>query len=93
MISVKSSRTLSFVIVSVIYAICLAVGILTYSLLPFSLPINLFIADTVSTVVCFIFSLIFKNSSVYDPYLSVAPIFVVVIFAIFSTQYVVYKLV
>ncbi|MBR3804545.1 MAG: DUF1295 domain-containing protein [Clostridia bacterium] len=84
MISVKSSRTLSFVIVSVVYAICLSFGILTYALLPFSMPINLFIADTVSTVVCFIFSLIFKNSSVYDPYWSVAPIFVVVIFAIYS---------
>jgi steroid 5-alpha reductase family enzyme len=48
------------------------------------MPINLFIADTVSTVVCFIFSLIFKNSSVYDPYWSVAPIFVVVIFAFYS---------
>lgn len=36
--------------------------------------INLFIADVAATVVVFIFSLIFRNASVYDPYWSVQPL-------------------
>lgn len=39
----------------------------------YSYPVALFLADVVATVVVFIFSLIFKNASVYDPYWSVQP--------------------
>ncbi|MBR5060298.1 MAG: DUF1295 domain-containing protein [Clostridia bacterium] len=35
---------------------------------------NLFIADVAATAVVFIFSLIFRNASVYDPYWSVQPL-------------------
>ena len=79
---IKESRALSFIAISVIYIICALVGLGQYGYLPFSTPINLLIADTVATIVCFIFSLIFKNSSVYDPYWSVAPIVIVIGFAI-----------
>ena len=79
---IKQSRTLSFIAVAIIYIICTLVGLGQYGYLPFSTPINLLIADTVATIVCFIFSLIFKNSSVYDPYWSVAPIVIVIGFAI-----------
>ncbi len=80
--NIKSSRTRSFITVTLIYIICTLVGLGQYGYLPFSTPVNLLIADTVATVVCFIFSLMFKNSSVYDPYWSVAPIIIVVGFAI-----------
>lgn len=79
---IKESRILSFIAISVIYIICALVGLGQYSYLPFSTPINLLIADTVATIVCFIFSLIFKNSSVYDTYWSVAPIVIVIGYAI-----------
>ena len=79
---IKQSRTLSFIAVAIIYVICTLVGLGQYGYLPFSTPINLLIADTVATIVCFIFSLIFKNSSVYDPYWSVAPIVIVIGYAI-----------
>ena len=79
---IKQSRTLSFIAVAIIYIICTLVGLGQYGYLPFSTPINLLIADTVATIVCFIFSLIFKNSSVYDPYWSVAPIVIVIGYAI-----------
>ena len=82
---IKESRILSFIAISVIYIICALVGLGQYSYLPFSTPINLLIADTVATIVCFIFSLIFKNSSVYDPYWSVAPIVILIGFAIANT--------
>ncbi|MBQ9743758.1 MAG: DUF1295 domain-containing protein [Clostridia bacterium] len=79
---IKASRAWSFIIVTLIYAFCTLVGVGQYGYLPYSTPINLLIADTVATVVCFIFSLIFGNSSVYDPYWSVAPIVMVIGFAI-----------
>lgn len=79
---IKESRALSFIAVAIIYVICTLVGLGQYGYLPFSTPINLLIADTVATIVCFIFSLIFKNSSVYDPYWSVVPIVIVIGYAI-----------
>ena len=79
---IKKSRPLSFIAIAIIYVICTLVGIGQYTYLPFSTPINLLIADTAATIVCFIFSLIFKNSSVYDPYWSVAPIVILVGYAI-----------
>lgn len=81
MSAIKSSRSLSFLVVTIIYIICYGIGLVTYLFLPFTPLVNLFIADTVSTIICFIFSLIFKNSSVYDPYWSVAPIFILLTFA------------
>ena len=79
---IKSSRTFSFITVTLIYIFCTLVGLGQFGYLPYSTPLNLLIADTVATVACFIFSLIFKNSSVYDPYWSVAPIIIGVGFAI-----------
>lgn len=41
-----------------------------------NLYLNIFIADSIGTIIIFIFSFLFKNSSFYDPYWSVAPIFI-----------------
>ncbi len=79
---IKESRAWSFIIITLVYALCTLVGVGQYGYLPYSTPVNLLIADTAATVACFIFSLIFKNSSVYDPYWSVAPIVMVIAFAI-----------
>lgn len=79
---IKESRALSFTVVTLVYALCVIVGVGQYGYLPYSTFVNLLIADTAATVCCFIFSLIFKNSSVYDPYWSVAPIVIVIAFAI-----------
>ena len=40
--------------------------------------INVLVADVIATVIIFIFSVIFKNSSVYDPYWSVVPPIIVI---------------
>ena len=74
----KTNRTVSFIIVFTVYCIATVVGIFVYRLLPFSFWLNLLIADVCATVVTFIGSLIFKNSSVYDPYWSVQPIVILV---------------
>lgn len=77
---VKQSRGLSFLIVTVIYVLASAFGIGVYLLLPFDMWLSLLIADTAATVFTFIFSLIFKNASVYDPYWSVQPIVILAAF-------------
>lgn len=71
---IKSSRKASFLTVFVIYCIAAVAGILIYRALPFSFWLNLLIADVSATVITFVFSLIFGNASVYDPYWSVQPI-------------------
>jgi len=69
------AQSLLFVLIS--YTICLAAG---YYSLPFfhgQHPLwQLFWADVIATSVIFITSLVFRNSSMYDPYWSVIPPFI-----------------
>ncbi len=78
---IKNCRGLGFFAVAVVYIFAAAVGIIVYLALPFHFAINLLIADIAATVFTFIFSLIFKNASVYDPYWSVQPPVIVFAFA------------
>lgn len=70
----KSNRKLSFLAVFIVYVIAAAIGFITY-MVQTNLPwwVRLLIADIVATVVTFLFSVLFKNASVYDPYWSVQP--------------------
>lgn len=72
------SRSVSFLIVLIVYVIAAAAGIVLYVLLPFSFWLNLLLADIAATVITFVFSLMFRNASVYDPYWSVQPIVIIV---------------
>ena len=78
----KKNRALSFVIVSLVYIGATAVGILVYRALPYSFWLNLLIADVAATIFTFLFSLIFSNASVYDPYWSVQPPVILIAFAV-----------
>ena len=78
MISLKNSRTASFVTVLLIYIAASAVGICTFCALPFDFWLNLLIADVAATVFTFAFSVLLGNASVYDPYWSVAPIVIMI---------------
>lgn len=78
----KENRVASFVVLTLIYIIATIVGIAVYRMLSFPWWLSLLIADTVATVVTFIFSLIFGNASVYDPYWSVQPPVILIAFAI-----------
>ena len=63
----------------IIYIIIAISGYVTYQSVWTGDEISDFlIADAVMTIVCFLFSLIKKNSSVYDPFWSVIPFFFVV---------------
>ena len=77
----KENRAASFAVVSLVYIMATAVGVLVYGALELDWWLSLLIADTAATAVTFIFSLIFKNASVYDPYWSVQPPVILVGFA------------
>ena len=78
----KQNRTASFAVITIIYILDAAVGILVYRALPFDMWLSLLVADMAATVVTFAFSLIFRNASVYDPYWSVQPPVITTAFAI-----------
>ena len=81
----KSNRIVSFILIALVYIISSFVGIVVFNIHSFDLWINVMVADIAATLIVFIFSLIFKNASVYDPYWSVAPI-VIVIYASIKSQ-------
>ena len=74
---IKNSRTKSFIFMALIYLVAITAGIIVYEVLPFNAYISLLIADIVATAVTYLYSVIFDNASVYDPYWSVAPIVIV----------------
>lgn len=76
---IKSSRILSFIIVLIIYIVATFVGITVFNLLNFDFWLNLLLADIIATIITFVFSVIFKNASIYDPYWSIQPIVIVLV--------------
>ena len=80
--NIKESRPKSFIAVSLIYVVASLFGIWVYNVLSFDIWLNLLIADVMATVLTFVFSLIFSNASVYDPYWSVQPIVIIIAFAL-----------
>ena len=78
----KQSRAASFIAVALVYIIATVVGVTVYRVLAIDLWLSLLIADVAATVATFVFSLIFQNASVYDPYWSVQPPVILVAFAI-----------
>jgi len=81
--TIKNSKLISILLITCIYIMSACLGVCIYFMLSFAFWLNLLIADAASTVFVFIFSVIFKNASVYDPYWSVQPIVILVCFAIF----------
>lgn len=79
-----TNRPLSFLIIALVYIISATVGVIVFASLQLDLWLKLLIADVVATTVVFVFSLIFKNASVYDPYWSVQPVVILIGLAIFS---------
>lgn len=78
----KENRVASFIVVAVVYIIAAAVGIAVFRAVRLRWWVSLLIADAIATVVVFIFSVIFGNASVYDPYWSVQPPVILFCFAI-----------
>jgi len=80
--ALKENRAASFLVVTLIYMIASVIGILIYNLVAMPWWLSLLIADVVATVVTFLFSVMFDNASVYDPYWSVQPAVILICFAV-----------
>ena len=73
----KINKTGSLLIVAMAYVVALLAADLYIAFFPSaSFLWTLFWADVVATVVIFLFSVLFSNSSIYDPYWSVIPPFI-----------------
>lgn len=79
---IKDNRTFSFVVIFLVYLVATLVGLTVYFAVDTSFYFRFLLADVAATVVTFLFSIIFKNASVYDPYWSVLPIVVTSFYAI-----------
>ena len=82
--SIKNSKSKSILVITVIYVLAAALGVVVYMALPFLFWIRLLIADVAATIFVFVFSVVFKNASVYDPYWSVQPIVIIAGYALTS---------
>lgn len=77
---INNNRLISSLILLLIYLLGTFFGVYIYKKLEYSWWINLLLADVIVTFFIFIFSLIFKNSSVYDPYWSVQPLIIILMY-------------
>jgi len=69
------NRTASLLIVLAIYILAIFSGLLVIRLTPDMHPlVSMFLADVAATIIVWGFGVFFGNSSVYDPYWSIAPL-------------------
>lgn len=80
----KKNPIFSFAIVVVSYIIAIAAGIIIGKAMSGAVWVRILVADLIATVIIFVFSTLFSNASIYDPYWSVQPIVIVFVLA-FST--------
>jgi steroid 5-alpha reductase family enzyme len=79
----KVSRSVSFILILVMYLAAAALGLLTYrwTARMGDLPATL-LADGAATLAIWLLGVILDNSSIYDPYWSVAPVMIIIGWAI-----------
>jgi len=74
-------RSRSFILILLIYVIAFIAGFITFKMLDIDdFVIKIIISDVIATIVVWLFGWIFQNSSIYDPYWSVAPIVIIPLF-------------
>jgi len=76
----SDSRIFSFLIILLIYILAFFAGFYTFKFLNssgFHFLLSFFIADVSATILVWLSGIILKNSSVYDPYWSVAPFVII----------------
>ncbi len=83
----KSSKLFSYIIIVLIYLISLIGGYYCSIFIGNNIILRFLFADIVATVICYIFSVIFSNTSVYDPYWSFTPFVIALYFFIFFKAY------
>ena len=77
---IKESRLWSYVVIAIVYVLAIALQLVLFNVINIeNIYLKIFIVDLIATIFVFIFSLIFGNSSIYDPYWSVEPLVIVVL--------------
>ena len=77
----KENRIASFLVIFFVYVLAAVLGVLIYKAIKLDWWLSLLVADAASTVLVFVFSNVFNNASVYDPYWSVQPPLILLAFA------------
>lgn len=81
------NKIYSIVILLLIYLFTIITGLFGYKLLPdWNVLLKIFLFDVFCTLIIWIFSVIFKNSSIYDPYWSIMPMIIVPLYMIKITE-------
>ena len=89
---IKESRVLSLTIITLIYSLSFITGYFSFYWMD-NLYIKFFLMDVIATITVFIFSVIFKNTSVYDPYWSLTPWAILTYFFISFKAFSIYNIV
>ena len=79
-------RRIGFCIITIVYVIAGTIGLIIYRSLHYNDWLCLLIADVFAAIIVFIFSCVFRNASVYDPYWSVQPPVILSLYAISNGQ-------
>lgn len=78
--NIKESKGLSLFIILTIYVLAIVLQVILFNLIEIeNIYLEILLIDVIATVFVFIFSLIFNNSSIYDPYWSVEPIVILIL--------------
>lgn len=81
---IKQSKIASYSVIIFMYAIAFIVGLFVFSLNRSGQDLlYLFYADVAATIVIWLFGIWFSNSSIYDPYWSVAPPVILTLLALY----------
>ena len=66
--ALMKSRWFGYAVLLLVYAVAAGGGIMLFMTLPLPVWASLLIADVTATILVFLFSVLFRNASVYDPY-------------------------
>ena len=69
------SKAKSLLIVFIAYLVAFVTSIVFLNFLDFGIILNVLCLDIIATIIIYMFSVYYKNSSIYDPYWSVVPPF------------------
>lgn len=88
----KESRVWSLIVIILIYIASFAASYFSFAWMD-NVYLKFFLMDVIATVIVFVFSIIFKNTSVYDPYWSVTPWAILTFFFVANKAFSVYAII
>lgn len=90
---IKTNKVASLIVVTLIYILAIVGGYFSAFFINDNIYIKFFFADVIATIIIWIFSLIFKNSSMYDAYWSLIPWVIVSYFLVHFKCFDIYSII